>query len=118
VTQPIMPPPGEINPVLPPTGPADPESLRQPSLGASAPMYPMKRVPVSDIEKSATAPMGREMEPSTNLSQPSSSSSLRPLQAPRELDTKPRWNPKLLPPRSEGAKETVASTPGDSCVTV
>jgi len=130
VTNPIYPNPGDINPVLPPSNSYDPEAARPPSLGNSAAMYPMKRIPVSDIDRGAPVPV-RTVEPpaAQPIPQPESRalpsappvlppSTLEPLKAPSDFDAKPRWNPKLLPRSNGESRETVASTPTHSCVTV
>jgi hypothetical protein len=54
VANPILPNTGDIKPIMPPTSNFDPEATRQPSLGSSASMFPLKRVPVAEFDRSAT----------------------------------------------------------------
>lgn len=130
VTNPILPNPGDTNPVLPPSNNYDPEATRPPTLGNSAAMYPMKRIPVAEIDRGAPVPV-RSAEPPAaqpipqpeNRALPSAPpvlppSTLEPLKAPSDLDAKPRWNPKLLPRSNGESRETVASTPKHSSATV
>jgi hypothetical protein len=138
VANPILPNAGDIQPIMPPTSGADPEATRQPSLGSSASTFPLKRVPVSEFDRSATSIQEESRarvvipqtltpsavapsNPSPNVLSPSvlsPSNTLQPLKAPSELDAKPRWNPKLLPPSKGDSDETVASTSMRFCVTV
>lgn len=120
-----LPSTGDIKPILPPGSNADPEATRQPSLGNSAAMFPLRRVPVSDLDRVDTFTQPPAQPPAqpapqpllpqesrTRLPLPSTAppSLLQPLKAPNDFDAKPRWNPNLLPPSNEAARETVAST--------
>ena len=138
VANPILPNAGDIKPIMPPTSGADPEATRQPTLGSSASTFPLKRVPVSEFDRAATSIQEESRarvvipqtltpsavapsNPSPNVLSPSvlsPSNTLQPLKAPSELDAKPRWNPKLLPPSKGDSDETVASTSMRFCVTV
>lgn len=115
VSNPVLPNPGDIKPILPPTDSADPEATRQPSLGSTGSTFPLKRIPVTDIDRGGmetSQPLAHQAtRPPGTAPQPLPPSSLQPLKAPSDFDAKPRWNPKLLPPSSPGTGETVASTP-------
>jgi hypothetical protein len=115
----VMPNPGDINPVLPPGSGSDPEATRQPSLGSSAAMFPLKRIPVAEMDRAPTASTASENR-AARLSVPPTlpPSSVQPLKAPSDFDAKPRWNPKLLLPPSDNKGETVASTMTVNWVTV
>jgi hypothetical protein len=120
----------------------DPEANRAPSLGTSAAappndsgnvatMFSLNRLPMVEVDRnpSSTPTSLRGVMPLPSLDAaagktPSTSSAdlvppppmpgplLSPLQAPRDFDAKPRWNPKLLPPadrdRRAAPQETVA----------
>ena len=123
VANPVLPNTGVIQPIMPPTSNSDPEATRQPSLGSSASTFPLKRVPVAEFDRPATS---MQEESRARVSIPSNispnglspSNTLQPLKAPSDLDAKPRWNPKLLPPSKGDSGETVASTSTSFCVTV